>query len=66
MTEYDPNSLEATRPIIERDGGIELTLYDQADEIQILIIPDTRFNRQLVTWCRKYDRRAKSKEAGDA
>ena len=55
---YDPNSLEASRPIVERDGGIELTIYGQDDELQTIVIPDTRFNRQLVVWCRKFDRQS--------
>jgi hypothetical protein len=50
------NPLTPTTPIIEQNGGIELKIYDQEGNLSSLTVRDTRFNRQLVVWCRKFDR----------
>lgn len=49
--------LAPTTPIETRNGGIVLTLYDQADVPQEMVIPDNPFNRDFVVWVRQHDRR---------
>ena len=62
MTEYDPNSLEPTRALEIKEGGVKLTLYGQDDVLISMPVKDTRFNRQLAVYLRKFDRQAKHPE----
>lgn len=53
---YDPNSLGATRPLDIVNGKLTFQLYGQDNELHPITVPDTRFNRQMAVWCRKFDR----------
>ena len=59
MIAYDPNSLEPTRELEIKDGQVTLTLYGQDDNLVSLPVKDTRFNRQMAVWLRKFDRQSK-------
>lgn len=54
--EYDPNSLEATRPLDIRDGRIHFNIYGQDGHFVALDIADNQYTRMFVVWLRKYDR----------
>jgi hypothetical protein len=62
---YDPNSLEATRPL-EIDGDtLIMRVYGQDGTLNSLPVRNTRHNRQVAVWLRKFDRRGGGGVLGD-